>query len=151
MAKRSSDPALRLSTLEREIAARSVALVEALDAELRALRDRRDALNRTIGLLSRKRARYVTQFLEDPARTLLERPAKTVAATLILEERFPAPMRLRDIHAALVRRGWSHDTPRERHALEVAVRALESRGRILRPKRGSYAAAQALASKRVAA
>lgn len=56
----------------------------------------------------------------------------------MLREIGPQSMRLRSLHAELIARGWSDDTPRERHALEVAVRSLEQRGDVVRPKRGWY-------------
>lgn len=134
----------RLRALERELAHRASDFVEAIDAELAALRSRRDTLNRAIRDLSQKRSRYVAHVAAPDETRRRDRPAKTVAAELVLREVAPAPMQVRQLHAELLARGWSDDTSRERHALEVAVRSLEASGRAYRPRRGWYVAGSVL-------
>jgi hypothetical protein len=134
------DELRRLRLLERELAHRATDFVEAIDVELATLRNRRDALNRAIRDLARKRSRYVAHAVAPGENRRRERPPKTVAAELVLREVAPKAMPVRELHAELLARGWSDDTARERHALEVAVRSLETSGRARRPRRGWYVA-----------
>lgn len=128
-----------MAELEADLVARASELVAELDAELAALRDRRDRLNRTISNLAKKRLRYAAQVEDRNVRRLPNGlPSKGEGALLLLEEVSPRSMPLRQIHAELVQRGWSEDSQRDRHALEVAVRTLEHAGKVVRPRRGWY-------------
>jgi hypothetical protein len=130
----------KLIGLEAELQARTSALLAELDAELEALRTRRDRLNHAISTLARKRHRYAAQLGDEGQSSLrvAGKLPKTDAADSVLREVAPRSMRLGQIYEELVRRGWCDDTSRDRHALEVAVRSLERAGRVVRPQRGWY-------------
>src|SRR5215208_5261626 len=119
----------QLHALEEQVADRTADLVRALDREIELLRDRRDRLSREITDLVNKRRLYSAHASGTGRMPRgLRRVSKPDGILAILREVAPRAMPLREIHEEMVRRGWSIDTRRERHALEVAVRALDNRG-----------------------
>jgi hypothetical protein len=143
---------LEVPYLEAEVEGRLSTLIERTDAEIEQLKRTRSVIDNKITLLVRKRklweatvnalsARAEDGTADDAWRLRLvtgEQPAKPRAVVAFLSEHPDRAFRLIEIRHALIARGWMDEGQRSAHALEVAVRTLQARGEIERPRRGVY-------------
>jgi hypothetical protein len=136
--------------LEAQVEDRLSALIEHTGAEIEQLKRTRVAVEKKIRLLARRRQLYeATLHALSPhsdehtgewALRLVpdQLPTKPRAVLAFLSEHPDQDFRLIEIRHALIARGWMGDDKQSAHALEVAVRMLQTRGEIERPRRGVY-------------
>jgi hypothetical protein len=122
-------------------------LVERADAKLADLEREQSRLEEAIAVLEAKRQTWAaalaaTASSDSPLANALEAtarmPTKRQAVLALLSEDPEQPRQLVEIRRELIRRGWMTETRKSHHALEVAVRAMEDRGELLRPRKGVY-------------
>jgi hypothetical protein len=122
-------------------------LVERADSNLADMERERRRLDEAIAVLEAKRQTWVAAIaatarsdsaIANALETTARMPTKRQAVLALLSEDPERPRQLVEIRRELIKRGWMTETRKSHHALEVAVRAMEDRGELLRPRKGVY-------------
>lgn len=143
---------LEVPYLEAEVGDRLRELIERTDVEIDRLKRTRTAIEKKIKFQTRKRQLWAVTLQALAPESAAEegvggfglrpvpdgQPTKPRAVLAFLSEHPRRAFRLIEIRHALIARGWINDDQRSAHALEVAVRALHTRGQVERPQRGIY-------------
>jgi hypothetical protein len=132
----------QLAPLEAQANDALAQLIEAGRRRLASLQSERDELDRQIAIEGRKvqaweHARRSLAYPPPPLRVVAgQMPTKREAVLSFLAENPDSEFKLVEIRRGLIERGAM--TNEQAHALEVAVRDMESRGEIRRVRKGIY-------------